>query len=543
MNKKIINKKTIIIISVVLIIFSLVIYQKFLKKDGETFSLFEVRKGNILQEVSAIGQVEKGEKIDLGFKDSGRIENIYVTVGEEVEIGQKLMRLETTQLSIQLSEAQASLDLTQAELDKLLAGASAEEIQVAQTAVNNAQTSLNNAKQNLEDVQAQAEESLESAYQDALNTLNNSYLKIYNALNKVISLRENYFIGTDQTDIKVKDNENIISNIEEEIRTYLDSAKENPTSDNINIALSYTKSGLENVYEALEVIRDTCEIGVYKEAILDSDRTALDNHKGYINDALSNIIDAEQNISSTKLSNNSQINTAQASVSSTEGALKTAQDQLTLKIAGPRQEDVALYQAKVKQAQAKVSLLEDQIYQSSLRSPLKGEISSIEKEVGEQASVAEAVVVLIPQKPFQIEADISESDIGKLNLGNPVEIILDAFPETNFSGQVVKIEPAETIISGVVYYKIKATLDTEDNKIKPGMTANIAIITANKDNVLVIPTRAVKIKEGKKTVKRLINDHEFEEVEVETGLKGALGDIEIVSGLKEGDKIITYIND
>ena len=154
--------------------------------------------------------------------------------------------------------------------------------------------------------------------------------------------------------------------------------------------------------------------------------------------------------------------------------------------------------------------------------------------------VADPVISLLCVGKFQIEVDIPEADIAKVKLQDPVEISLDAFPDEIFTGKVIKIDPAETIIQGVVYYKVTVGFDKTDKRIKSGMTAEVEIITKQKENVLLIPQRAVLIKNGKEMV-RVLDEGEIKEVEVKTGIRGEEGKIEILSGLKEGDKVITFL--
>ena len=94
------------IILVVIIVFILVfgIYQVFLKKEEPTFSLAEVSRGMVSQEVSETGQVQKGEKINLIFKNSGSIEKIYVKVGQDVKEGDVLAKIDIADLYIQFQE-------------------------------------------------------------------------------------------------------------------------------------------------------------------------------------------------------------------------------------------------------------------------------------------------------------------------------------------------------------------------------------------------------------------------------------------------------
>jgi multidrug efflux pump subunit AcrA (membrane-fusion protein) len=135
-----------------------------------------------------------------------------------------------------------------------------------------------------------------------------------------------------------------------------------------------------------------------------------------------------------------------------------------------------------------------------------------------------------------------------------VEITLDAFgDEIVFGGYVDFIEPAETVIQEVIYYKVKSVFSKEDNniayyeKIKPGMTANVTIFTAKKDNVLLCPIRAVleKTNDLGKRIKysRVLEKGDVREVEVETGLRGDQGMVEILRGLEEGDEVITFIKE
>jgi len=151
-----------------------------------------------------------------------------------------------------------------------------------------------------------------------------------------------------------------------------------------------------------------------------------------------------------------------------------------------------------------------------------------------------SVVSLMAEKGLQIKTYVPEVDVSKVKVGDRVLITLDAFPRKEFFGEIIHIDSAETIVDGVVYYKVKSTIDTKDTNIKSGMTADIIIITDSKEDALIIPRRAVIEKEGKSMVRIPVNG-DFQEIEVETGLVGSDGNIEIISGLKEDDKVITFI--
>ena len=162
------------------------------------------------------------------------------------------------------------------------------------------------------------------------------------------------------------------------------------------------------------------------------------------------------------------------------------------------------------------------------------------------AHLTDTIVALLPAVPFEIETDIYEEDVVKINIGNPVDISLIAFPDQIFKGEVASIAPAEKLMDGVVYYKITITFHTPISSgtvekipegVKPGMTADLIIQTAQKENVLIIDEEGVQEKDDKIFVE-VLKDGKIEEREIETGLLGSDDMIEIISGLEAGEKVI-----
>jgi multidrug efflux pump subunit AcrA (membrane-fusion protein) len=530
--------KKIVLTIIIFILVIFIIWQIFLKKEKPVFSLVEVKRGEIIQKISETGQVKKGELINLSFENSGKIEKIYVKVGEKVKEGEKLIKLDTSQLFIQLREAEANLALAKANLNKLLAGAKKEEIKIAETFIENAKINLERAKENLEDIKALAKENLKAVNEDALNILENSYLIAYNAFNVVDSIQRRYFIKNDQEGIETRENKDKIEKAVLLIKSLLDKAKSQ--REIVEIALAQTKENLIKIYKALETIREICQEASYRDVILANDKNALDSQKTNINTAITNVTNSQQTITLTKLTNQKDINQALTKVSLAEGELKKAKDNLALIKAEPREIDINLHQAQISQAEAKISLLKNQIEKATLVSPMAGKIAKIEKEVGEivQPMLDKFIISILPEKPFQIEVNIYEEDIGKIKIANSVDITFPAFPEKIFKGKVIFVDPAEKLIEGVVYYKVTIGFEEEiPLGIKPGMTADVTIITAFKKNVLVLPKRTIQKKDEKEMVEILKNG-KIEQREIKIGLEGSNDLVEIISGLKEGEKVI-----
>ena len=120
---------------------------------------------------------------------------------------------------------------------------------------------------------------------------------------------------------------------------------------------------------------------------------------------------------------------------------------------------------------------------------------------------------------------------------------LDALPaDEKLSARVFEIEPASTVIQDVVYYKIKLKLDAQDERLKNGMSADIDIRSAEKENALVVPQRAIKIEGTEKFVEVLkdAKNNITERKKIITGLEGDEGSVEVKSGLEEGDEVVTF---
>lgn len=497
-----ISKKIIFIIAIAIIIVGFIVYKIFVFQNKDGFILEKVSKGTVLQEVSETGTVRATEDFNLGFKNSGRIAKINVKVGDSVEKGTELASLETNQLLVQLNQAQASLAVAEAQYNKLLAGSTPKEIKITENARDSSQNDLN------------------GAYQDSLTTLDDAYLKIYNAYNLVGSLQNSYFNTSDQQGTKVANSKIAISDSLNLVKPFLDKAKLSLDHNDIDVALSKMEISLKNTSDGLKIIREACEEGIYYSRVSSTDKTALDNQRSYILTALTNINNAQQTISSDKI------------------ALQKAEDDLALKKAKPRQEDIDYYQAKVQEAQAQVVLLQTQIRDASLVSPIKGVVTKVDKKIGETVQTTELPISLISLDPFQIKVDIYEEDIVNVKVGNPVKINLVAFPDETLGGEVVSVNPAEKLIEGVVYYEVTINFIETKEGIKKGMTADITIETDKKENVLVISKSAIKEMNGKVIV-QVLKDNIIQEREIEVGLIGSNNLVEVLSGLKEGDSVIT----
>jgi len=550
MNIKSLIKKPRFKIVIVLLSLAIIVFFNFFKKD-EVKQFIEVVRKDIIQKVSVTGQVIPLKNVDLQFQIQGKVDEIKVDAGFNVVRGDVLINLNRNELSLDVFSMEAAKDIAQANLTKILQGASNEEIQVYESTVRKAevenqrhQIALANAEINLENVKKTAEQNIKNSYDDALNILSSAHIKIFNAYNVVDGIQRSYFTSNTQNGIIVKNNVEDIKGYLDQVASYLDTAEITQKDEDIDITVSKTKGFLDLTSESLKIIREITEQAAYRTSISSTDKTSLDNQRSYINTILSSVVDAQQDIGSTKITNISNIDSAQASLDSTQEYLNIAianleyvQNQLNQVKAEPQQYDIDLYKAKLDQAEIALAQSKERLSRTILISPCDGIVSDVYIEEGEIARTTDIVTSLVCENTFQIEAEVPESDIDKISLGDETEISLDAFLDKNFFGVVSKIYPTETIIQGVIYYKIKVIFNDFNELIKSGMTTDLEIVTQRRENVLVLPQRLITKKNQEKVVKVLLND-EIKEVVIETGISNDQGEIEVRFGLKEGDRIV-----
>ncbi|MDD2766469.1 MAG: efflux RND transporter periplasmic adaptor subunit [Candidatus Moranbacteria bacterium] len=193
---------------------------------------------------------------------------------------------------------------------------------------------------------------------------------------------------------------------------------------------------------------------------------------------------------------------------------------------------------KTEQTQENVRMLESQMKQNVLLAPFDGQITKLNIRVGEIVTLGKSIGRVSKTESFVIESRVPESDIIKIALGMESQITFDAFTtEEIFSAQVEDVAKSATVIQDVVSYVVKFHLERMDTRLKEGMTANIDIETAKRENVLTVPFRALTKENGKTYAELKQSDGTFVKTEVTTGLEGDDGTIEIKSGLKEGNEV------
>lgn len=456
--------------------------------SAPTFQYATAQTADVVERVSVTGAVSPLTKADLAFKKGGVISSISLGVGDRVSRGQAIASLDDASDRAAVAAAQATL----ADASR---GLTAEELSVQQSSLSTAEKAAVNA---------------------AHDGLSQAQTALFN-----------------DTDVFFTNAQS--SNPSIFIRTGTVQAKNAIESERLGATTELTAWSSE-----------LGDASLSPEGLVAKAHAHLSVIKGFMNDLsvlVNQLNTANANLSQQALNayiasmnaGQSAIDAAVTAVTSAETALASAQSAYDLRLAGNSQEYIAAQAARVDQARADLAA-------DTLVSPIDGIVTRADPHVGEYVAPGSSGFA-VQGSGFKIEAYVPEADIAKVAIGDLASSTLDAYgSDTDFPAHVTAIDPAETVLEGVPTYKVTLEFVAPDARIRSGMTANLDIVTHVRPGVLAVPFRAIVDAAGAKSVRIVSADGmTYASVPVTTGLKGSDGLIEIVSGLKVGDKVVTYV--
>lgn len=240
-----------------------------------------------------------------------------------------------------------------------------------------------------------------------------------------------------------------------------------------------------------------------------------------------------------------RISKLNASKYSTEKDLEAAERDYDNSVA-----QLALEQAQVKQAQASLNSAQTELSYTEIKAPVDGIVISKSVEVGQTVAASfetpEIFSVAEDLTKMQIEASVVEADIAKVKEGQQVRFTVDSYADDYFYGTVTQVRNEAITTSNVVTYTVVIGIDNTDLKLKPGMTANVEIITAEEKNVMLVPNQALrfyiddsdKAKRYKDRGVWIIKNGKPERVTVKIGVSDDDNTQILESSLKIGDEVI-----
>lgn len=515
------------------------------------YVLAAVEKGTLIASVSGSGQVTVSNQMDIKTKTSGDLIYLGIKNGKEAKTGALLAQLDARDAYKSVRDAEANMVSAKLSLEKLKQPAD-------QLSILQAENSLLQAKE----TKKTAQDDLPKAYDDGFNNVSNAFLD----LPTIMSGLENMLYDEDFEKYKLNidwyssqaisynyDSQNKVIAYKKEVtdsytlaREKYDQSFENyktisrssePASITALISNTYDTAKLiaeavKNTNNYIDYVQDV--IDQYKSAkvtlpaLVTTHQNSLDNYTGLTNSILINLLNIKQTI---KDANQSIISSDRTIAEKTESLanLKAGADPL----------DIQSQELAIKQKENALLDAKEKLADYYIRAPFAGVITNVDVKKGDSLSSGSVIATLITKQQMA-EIPLNEVDVSKIKIGQKATLIFDAIEDLDVTGAVGEIDTLGAVSQGVVTYNVKIVFDTQDERIKPGMSVSAAIITDIKQDVLLVPNSAVKSAGDTHYVEmpNPANPTSPNQQTVEIGLTNDTA-TEIISGLKEGDQIIT----
>ncbi|MGM0628852.1 MAG: efflux RND transporter periplasmic adaptor subunit [Patescibacteria group bacterium] len=526
MKKMISYAKSPYIWVIILLLVFLVVWTTDSKKELD-IDIEKVDRRDITEEVSGTARVAADEELDLSFEVSGVIDEIFVEEGDKVSLGDPLARLDTDMRKSEVESAEANLRSVKAKMDEMEAGLTREDREALETKVQSALVSMENAKSALEDVKEREDRKVKNAKDSLLTTditarlLSEERSSSYSYEPPVISgsYKGNKMGEYRITLYKSQADSGYSFRYETDLETggngRVSTITPQPLGDN----------GLYILFPP------NFARGRDLEWSIEIPNTDSPRYPG-LKQAYESAIESRE----------IAIREAKRGVREAESAYESAVSDFNASVAGTRSEKLEAQRAAVEQAQIALRKAKTNLDKSTLRAPMSGTVHTEHLSLGETVSPGVPVFSFVTSEKPHLTVYIPEVDVANLSVGDTASVSLDAFREEDFKAEVTHISKTATEQEGVAAFKTRLDFKEPDKRIRVGMTADVDIVTSKKEDVIAIPARGLIRKGGQDQV-RILSDGKMIYREVERGLRGSDGWVEIVSGLKAGERVITYADE
>ena len=475
------------------------------------------RRGELTVFASGAGQVVPATEVGLGFDESGTLLEILVKVGDRVQAGQVLARLETNQ-----SEQDIALALAQAELDVLTAQQALDEI-YASTQMDAAEAlkAVEDAEQALEDLQnsdlrqAQALQAVAEA-QEAVKEAERAY-------NGVRSTASESVIDAAYAELVLAEKQ--LKEMQGKFADYANKPDDNLEKANLQLKLSQAQGAYDTALSYYNAVSGT-------GSELDLERTTAE-----LATAQAELAEAQREWERV------QDGPTPGEIALAEANLEVARSKYEILKNGPDPAEIALAETNLANAQAQLAVAQEGQVVIDLVAPFEGTILSIDASVGETVST-EAMITLADLSQPLLQVYLDEGDFDKVAVGLEAEVVFDSLPDSTYTGQLTAVNPSLQTISNVSTIVAEVQLD-EESFSKPlalpvGSNASVDVIGGRAENAVLVPVEALReIGPGEYAV-FVMEDGEPRLRVVTVGLMDYTS-AEITSGLEAGEIVTTGV--
>lgn len=528
------------------------------KTDNTRYVLAAVEKGTIITTTSGSGQVSALDQLDVKSNASGDLIYLGVKKGQDVKSGTLIARIDNTSALKAVRDAEANLQSTQLSLEKLKQPADALSILQAENALIQA----NEAKQS-------AEDNLNTAYDDGFDSISSAFLDlptVMSGLNDILlgtslggssQWNIDFFANSvqvyDDRGMKYRDDTYNAYKIARAAydKNFDDYKAANRLSDkstiealmnetyDTSIKMSDLVKSANNLIQFYE--DRLSEHNLRPNPLADTYLSSIGTYTSKTNSHLSDLRSAIDNLQSNR-----------DNILSSERTIAERTQSLANLKAGADAIDLQSQELQVAQRENALADAKSQLTDYDIKAPFNGTIAAVNISNGDTISSGTSIVTLITKQQMA-EISLNEVDVANVKLGQKATLTFDAFPDLSMSGEVSDIDTIGTSSQGVVSYNVKITFDTQDDRIKPGMSVSVDIITEVKQDVLMVPNAAIKI-QGNSSYVQIPQGTDIN-VQLAANLSGIVlpkppiseqvgmgisndQNTEIVSGLKEGDLVV-----
>jgi len=522
------------------------------KEEQVSYVTVAVQKGTLISSISGSGQVGASDQIDIKPKASDEVVGIFVTTGQEVKSGTLLIRLDTSDAQRAVQDAEIALETAQLQLEELLEPP--DELTILQ-----AENSLAKAKQSKQE----AEDNIIEGYEDAYNAVADAFFDLPTLMTGLRDILYSEEIADAEPSVTQGNNITALINSTSptyyddrvELQKFIDIAennykisrvKYNENFGNYRDASRYSEHDIIEALleETLETLRAMAETVKGEINVLDfwvdyrsrKDLRTFSKVTGYQSDLKSytsktnSLLSSLLSIQRSFQSNRQVVLDAEYSIKEKELTLEDLKEGATdLEI---RTKKIAIQQKENTLNTAKENLAGCYIYAS-----FDGVVAEVSVKKGDSVSSSTKLLTIITKQEIA-EITLNEIDIAKVKTGQKTTITFDAVEDLTITGDVVEVDTLGTTSQGVVTYDVKLAFDTQDERVKPGMSISVTIIIDAKQNVLMVPNSAIKYQGNVQYVQVVTDANISSPQQVEIGISNDTH-TEVISGLSEGDKVVT----
>ena len=524
-----------------------------------SYVLAVVQKGTLISSVSGSGQISVSNQIEVKPKASGDILSLGVKQGQEVKAGAVLARIDSSDAQKAVRDAQASLQSAQISLQKIKQPADSLSLLQAQNALVSAQ-----------EAKKSAQDDLAKAYEDGFNSVANAFLDLPGVVSGVNNILYNSDLNANQGNLDYYTD--AVRKYDSQVDQYRDDAnsafqkasaaynknfadyKITDRSSDINTIESLISETYQTTRDVAEAIKSANNLIQFYEdklterllkpkSLADTQLASLNGYTGKINTHLSSLLATQNTIASSK---QAIIDADRTIAEKTESLAKVR--------AGTDQLDIQSQELSVKQKENALADARANLADYTVRAPFDGVIAKLNVQKGDSASASAAIATLITKQRIA-EISLNEVDAAKIKIGQKATLTFDAIDGLNVTGEVAEIDALGTVSQGVVTYNVKIVFDTQDERVKPGMSVTASIIINIKQDVLMIPNSAVKSSNNENYVEMPSEIISSNTASIASGITlkvspkqqiiqiGLANDsfTEVVDGLKEGDNVISRV--